>query len=553
MIAHTLMEQDAKPWRHSFLAIILFAGALVLYFITLSNNNSMDSMSFALMTTKGEVGQPLFFQAEHLLYPAIGWLWYKLWLLLGYGQGALKPLQALNAIFGAAGVSFFYLCLTSILGRTSKGLTLSFLGALGLAFSYGYWFHSTDAEDQIISNVLLLLSFSILLLMMRRRTTQKRWLLLASLAFSFAVLCHATNILFLPVGLLLAWSPRGLGRQESPRATFGERPRKDWRGSAGFLAIAFAVIAISYLLVGFIAHDFRSIGDYRGWFLSAPAAGVWGRPGIGNVWQGVKTAVNAIVYLSGGPNFRSLLGGRATWLEVFGIFIFTIVIAAIIGVILYYFYRRQRISDFKVVLACLLWIAIYGIFNLYWAPEDIQFWVITVPPVLVLAGVVVHNLISNPVRAGVAAIGACVVCALLVINLSLAMAPRSDLSKNQGYAKAMCLGQQTQPNDLIITPGWDWVSGYAPYFAERQVFSISDAYLLEACKDRGTLFKTIESRIDVTRDRGGKVYLVRLYNLSESEQEWFKRVTGLQPDDFDLNLRRSGDCLGEPVWEIVDR
>ena len=48
-------------------AIGLFVVMLVTYLLTLSRHYSMDSMSFALLTTRDGTGNPLFFQAEHLL------------------------------------------------------------------------------------------------------------------------------------------------------------------------------------------------------------------------------------------------------------------------------------------------------------------------------------------------------------------------------------------------------------------------------------------------------------------------------------------------------
>ena len=518
------------------LAISVFLIVLIVYLLTLSDHYSPDSMAFALLVTKDEVGQPLFFQAEHLFYPAIGWVWYQIWQFFGYGEGALRPLQILNALFGAGGAVFFFLSLRLLLGKIRSGTVISLACALGLAFSYGYWYHSTGAEDQIIANAFALASFFVLATMWTREKGTPYLALALGMTSGLAILFHATHVLFLPALLYGLWQVRS-------------RRRDVLRWAVPLVVL----VSISYLLVGSLAHDFRSIEDYRHWTLSAPAQGVWGQLQPLNLWQGVKALAGSMIYLEGGPNFRSLIGGTLDWRNLLGVVLFVAIVSGLVGSIAYSVrYRRQLVRPSLFTLG-ILWAAPYTLFNIYWAPEDIQFWSTILPPLALILSMALLHLGNHFASFESAFRGLFVfgVIALFAFNLALAMLPNADLSTNESYAKAMCLKEHTEPTDLIITPGWDWAGSYVPYFAQRDVLSIVDSYLLSVERDKSKLLQLVEERIAQTQAQGGRVYVARLYDLDENDRAWLWRTTGLSPEDFPFKRRAAYYCLEEPVWEIL--
>ncbi|MBI3978217.1 MAG: DUF2723 domain-containing protein, partial [Chloroflexi bacterium] len=207
----------ARPVR--VLTAAVFLGVLAIYLYTLSYQYSPDTMAFAVLSTGGAATAPTFFQAEHLLYPYVGRLWYGVWLFFGYRYGALVPLQILSAVFGALGVAAFFLTCRVVLAGARRSSFVSVAAALLLASSNGYWYHSTEGEDQIASTALLIVAFLCALVWRRtltssptvsisaadRRRPHLGWLLGAAVTAAFAILWHATAVLALPALVYVAW------------------------------------------------------------------------------------------------------------------------------------------------------------------------------------------------------------------------------------------------------------------------------------------------------------------------------------------------------------
>lgn len=517
---------------------LTFFGFLALYLATLSQNFSPDSMAFATLITQGDFKQPLFFQAEHLLYPTVGWLWYQFWGLWGYREGALLPLQVLNALFGAGGAAFFGGAIYRLWDGQRRFPWLPLTGGLLLGATYGYWYHSTDAEDQIIAISLTLASFFLLTTIGRKSIdSQSRRLPVLPLTgfcltYSLAILIHATQVLFLPTILLGLWTTR--------------RPRII---AAFFLSMGL-FLGLPYLLVGQTVHRFDSARDYLQWITAAPSAGVWGRFSPSHLWQGLKTIANSIAYMQGGPNLGAILQGDGGMPNALSLLFLLGLAGAFIAALTYWLRHREDLVGREVAVISLAWMIPFGLFNLYWAPEDIQFWINLVPPGILIvlgAGYRFASLHRSPKLLGGGL--ALLLIGLLSFNLVI-MAPRRDLSTNKGYAQTRCLEEHTRPADLIVSPGWDWVSSYGPYFAHRQVLSIVDTYLLVSGKEKEKLQEGLRDRMAQARLEGGRVYIVRLFDLKEAERAWLKSTTGLQPEDFRFERRPAWSCGGETAWEV---
>ena len=105
---------------------------------------------------------------------------------------------------------------------------------------------------------------------------------------------------------------------------------------------------------------------------------------------------------------------------------------------------------------CLLWALVYSAFNFYWAPEDVQFWIAVVTPALLLFAITFKDTLLSFVRFQEFLRGLFVfaLAAIFLVNLATAMVPRADLERNEGYQLAMMIRDRTDPQDLIIAPGW---------------------------------------------------------------------------------------------------
>jgi hypothetical protein len=354
------------------IAIAFFLAVSLLYLATLTAFYSPDGMSFTMLIGAGDAGNPLWFQAEHLLYPTVGAAWAGLWGLL-----SVRPhvsLQVLNALAGAAAVAFLFLGLAALLPRRRAAAVL---GALGLAVSYGHWLHATDVEDQMLANALVALAFWLLAELLRREGTGRRlWLLVVGvgLAQTGAGLIHMTAALWtFPALLALLWTRRG-------------------RSLVAYLLTLAVATGLPYLLVGVLRFGYILPGDYVGWFLSAPGHGVWGRFSPGNVWAAVRTLVEAFIYQQGGVRFGELLRGQfdaANLLAVTGFAAVMLLLVALAGYAVLALSRPRESGERRAVAILSAWVVVYTLFNVYWAPEDVQFWTGVLLPLWGLASLLV--------------------------------------------------------------------------------------------------------------------------------------------------------------------
>ncbi|MBU0493222.1 MAG: DUF2723 domain-containing protein [Chloroflexi bacterium] len=529
------------------IATALFLAAALLYLATLTAFYSPDGMSFTMLIDAGDAGNPLWFQAEHLLYPTTGAAWAGVWGLLG-----VRPhvsLQVLNALAGAATVALAFLALAALLRPDvrshAEGLPqhrrAAALGALGLAVSYGHWLHATDVEDQILSNMLLALAFWLLAEWLRRSDTGTRhWLLVAGVgvAQAGAVLIHLTAALWtVPALLALLWARR-------------------WRNGAAYLLALAAATGIPYLLVGVFRFGYVWPGDYVGWFLSAPGHGVWGRFGLGNVWAAIRALVEAFVYQQGGARFGDLLHGQlnpANLLAVTGFTVIGALLLILAGTALLTLLRPRAAGERRTAAKLAAWASVYFLFNVYWAPEDVQFWTVVLLPLWGLVALLVAT--SQRSRRAIRHTQYAVLvllAALFIVNLGTAFWPRRDQANNPGLQAARCVGEHTAPTDLIVTPGWDWASSYIPYFAQRRVLSLVDTTLIAAGGDPLAAHDLIYDAIQENMAYGGRVYVVRLFDLGETDTAWLRDTAGLSPDDLARWARQPAfQCQDETVWELT--
>lgn len=504
-----------------FLTGILLVGFFGLYLATLSAQPDPDALAFGRLARAGP-GTPGFFQAEHLLYPFWGWLAYQGLVLLGYAGPPDRPMAGLNGFAGAVAVVAVYR-----LGRLIRpdrfGVGLG--AALLTGLSYAHWLHSTQAEDQMVANALVLAAIA------------------AGLGGApgpavggvagLAVLSHGTAILPAAVfGLWLLMSRRGRGAAASY-----------W---LGLLGLTGAGLLLGALLVG----TARSPAGVLAWLMDRPAAGVWGRLALADVPLGLKTAAGAVFWPAGQASFKGLLSeplNPGRWLEFFTLLGLLGLVAVGLGA--GWVGLKYRHPAGPLVVG---WAAAVGLFALGWAPEDPQFWTLALPPVTLSAA---HLLLPKSRSwAGGWARGAALVGLVLAVGIAnylLVFRPATDPANNPDLAKAQCLAGLLGPNDLVITLGWDWADGYLPGLGHERVVSILDLYLRTANRDPGRLRALLAREVQSTWDRGGRAYLVHWPELAVQEREWLVRTGGPIPESLRFQTRPRTRCGDETVFEVV--
>ncbi len=134
--------------------------------------------------------------------------------------------------------------------------------------------------------------------------------------------------------------------------------------------------------------------------------------------------------------------------------------------------RPQRQSEARAKNAGLafgtLFIMIHGIFVVWWAPMEIEFWVILAPYLVIALGSLMQSIIR---RRYVSYMLGIAVGALFLSNLLGSIVPLSDRHNDYWYQFNSWLLANCREGDLIIT-GSGYVSdSYLAYYCESKVYS----------------------------------------------------------------------------------
>lgn len=496
----------------------LAVGFAALYLMTRSARPDPDALAFARLAEAGP-GTPGFFQAEHVLYPFWGWLAYQAARLAGYGGPPDGPMAAFNALAGAVAVAAVYR-LGRVLRPDSRGV--GFGAAVLTGVSYAHWLHSTQAEDQMLANALVLTAIALGLGTGR-----------ASVAGGLAglgALSHGTAALpALVFGLWLALRGRVMAGGY-------------WAGLVG--------VAGTGLLLGAAAAGAGSWAGLFAWLSDRPAVGIWGRLAPADLPVGLKTAAGALFWPAGQVSLRDLVSTPLNPAGWFAAAAFVCVLGlAGIGLIGWFLGLKYR---HPVGLLVGGWAGAVGLFALGWAPEDPQFWTLWVPPVaLSIGNVLLPEAGLRRTRPFSGSVLAAVVVAVGLTNYALVFGPAADPANNPDLARARCLAPMLGPNDVVITLGWDWADGYLPRLGGWKVVSILDAYLRSAGRDPARLQALLTGEIRAARAAGGRAYLVHWPELTDQEKAWLGRTGGPPPDSLSFQTRPRARCGDQTIFEIV--
>lgn len=529
----------------------LFLGALFVYWATRTAYNTFDAVSYAnqighLYPRTGDARW--LFHPHHLLFNAVGWALWRMAGAVGYAGGPLVVLQSLNAILGAAGIVVFYLALRRLTQR-SRGLPL--LLALCLAVSYGYWVCATDGRVNMASVTLLLSAFAVLCGFWHGPTA-RRAAGLGALA-GLAVLFHQSAGLFLPVALV------GIGlAPQNPMVLPALARRRKRRQCLVCLGAWAAVVAVPYLLVGLLALGLRSPGEFRAWMTSYAALGYWwdfdvwhnlrldaaalrgaafveppGHRGTFHLSRDVPTALRALYW--------SVLGG---WLLAVWAFLLALPLL-------------WRSHHRRVLVACLIWIGLYGAFFTVWNPGYFVFWVPVLIPISVLLALAASHYRAR--RGGIVVnylIGIwLVMCGAL--NLAVSLGPHLNPATDPFRRAAADVRAHTQAGDLIVLAGMGEGAQCEvdiPYFADRDVLSVHSVFS-KAREDRTKAEDALRAQIAQTWASGHAVYAFNdLWHLPRARKDLAKH--GLTPRSLSALFEpydKSPAWTGPrgPVWRLT--
>jgi hypothetical protein len=494
--------------------ILLFFGTLLLYLTTLTQVHTFDALSYVTSVERKPWTEV--FHPHHLAYGPLGALILVAGRSLGYTGGVALPLQIFNALAGAAGVALLFVIVRRLTGRTDLGL----VAALLLGSAYAYWYYAVEIEVYTAATLFLLLCLG-LLIDMSEPPTRRRMLLLG-IAQGGAVLFHQTNVLFcIPVLItLLVANSRRLG-------TTGQYENTIWWGKvfvrqlwAYGLALALTV-GLPYLFVGIVVSGFRSWAEFIAWLTEYVRTGWWGGPITAQKWADLGLGL---------ANTLARPGGALLWLLLVGLLVLHL--------------RSLRFNARSPAIGLVTWLLVYGAFFLWWEPENVEFWIASLPPALLLL-----TLALRDVRRWGPEIWIALAVAATALGLNYdAISRRGDVATDLQRRIAQALSTHSQPADLLLIPD-GLLELYLPYYERRDNFLSLNQALFDAHGDWELACAAVRERVDQTLHAGAAVLmademqhppelLLRRHNLTQRQIDaCFASYQGaLQPLALDVDL-----------------
>ncbi len=463
-------------------AAALFVAFLALYLATLTRVHTFDALSYVTSVERKPWSE--LFHPHHLAYGPLGAAMLVVGQALGYQGGAALPMQLVNAIAGAAGVALFYLVARTATGRSDPAAA----AALLLGASYAYWYYAVEIEVYTFATLFLIICMA---LMARPGPWNARRCMALGLAQGGAVLFHQTNVLLsIPIALIAlanAWRAT-TGREPAvPRQRWSTVTGR-WTYYAGALALA---VGLPYMYVMLVISNFRTVEAMLAWLTEYARTGWWGSPFTLTTLAHLGTGLADSMAQPGGAWFWLTLGfivlwawsGRATW-------------------------ERGNTSDehrralHPHLPWLIVWLITYGIFFAWWEPDNIEFWIASLPPALLLLALALSRAQRwGPPIWSVLAIAA----AMLWINAG-AINRRGDPATDLQRLVARELAARSTPADLLIVPD-GLLELYLPYYEQHENFLSLNQALFDNSGSWEAACAAIHDRIDTVQHAGAAVLI----------------------------------------------
>lgn len=505
--------------QHSFtlIAFALGLGFALLYLFTLTQVHTFDALSYVLSVER-KPWQAVF-HPHHLAYGPLGVFALGLGKALGFGGGAALPMQIVNALAGALGVGYFAL----VLMRATQRQDVALATALLLGSSYAYWYYAIEIEVYTVATLLLVVCAGLL---WKLAMGSRQWTFtLLGVTQGAAVLFHQTNLLLCgPIAVLALWM---LWQQ-----------RSTWRPVlAGWLSYAAAlvlVVVLPYIWVGFGVSQFASWQEFWLWLTEYARTGWWGGPISASNWEGLAQGLSeALTPQAGGWAWLALVSCGAVGLWQSGKRR-TVAIEQDSG--------AGQLGGWAGVL--LSWVIVYGLFFFWWEPDNIEFWIASLPPLLLLLAI------------GLSSTRRWSPAVLLVGGLALVLvAVNGDAIQRRGDARtdlqrtiALALAEQSTPADLLIIP--DGLQElYLPYYEQHENFISLNQAMFDHNADWDAACLALHGRIETALYAGATALiadealhppqaLLRRHGLSQAQVDacFAPYYAALRPISMPSNL-----------------
>ncbi len=427
---------------------------------------------------------------HHLAYGPLGTLTLALSRALGYPGGAALPLQLLNAAAGALGVTLFFTLVRRVTQRTDIAIT----SALLLGGAYAYWYYAVEIEVYTLAGLFLIVCLDSITRLPGRPT--RRMLLTLALAQGGAILFHQTNaLLCVPVLMALLMADRRPTTDDRRPTTddhagghaggHGGRALHLWRGGYGGRALWVYVLALGvsvgvpYVAAGVVVSGFRTWAAFVGWMTEYARTGWWGGPITAQKWDGLGKGL---------ADTLAQPGGAVLWLLLAGLLVAHL--------------RRLAAAPRSLVAALVTWLVVYGGFFFWWEPDNVEFWIASLPPALLLLALALRG--ERRWGPGVW-LGLGVGLTTIGMNYE-AITRRGDPATDLQRVIGRELGARSGPADVLLVPD-GLLELYLPYYERHENFLSLNQALFDTGNDWDRACARVRARIDAAA-RAGATALV---------------------------------------------
>ncbi len=462
------------PEKRLAVALVLFTG--LVYFLYFPVSYDFDGTVFSHFLRHALVKSDLTaaHQVQHPLYMPLNYLLYKvLQGTVGYHVLEYFHFQLFSLIFGLLMLWTVYKILAAVVETTY----LPLLGTALVAFCYGNWYYSVEAEVHMPGLFFTAAGFYLLFFKPRkpRPGPGTGWgrELAAMACFTLALGFHMTNGLVVPALFLIF--------------LLEKRPFKWIVMFFLFFGLMMAGGFLLFLLLsgidpGAVYRPLVSGKDvFTGYRIS-----YWAPLSLVSLWGSVKSVAHGIVTPAAG------------WLKYTGL-LFAAAATGVAALGAWKKHKKQQpLKEYRVLMA---WLLPYFVFFTFWDHRNPEFKLHVVLP-LVLLGVLALEKLTRFPRIIVTA----AVTVVFLLNFYFYMLPANDFENNPNYRVAEAIGRATPHSALILIGGTgsDLANHnkiYISYFGPRKTL------ILDWMLGRGMTLQEVKKRLQLEQTGGADIYL----------------------------------------------
>ncbi len=466
--------------KYMIYIVLLFIGLVYMRYLPVSYDfdGTVFSQHLRYALVKGDIIRAL--HPHHLLYFPCNYLLYKaLHLLLGYQVLEYFHLQLFSLVFGLLTLGLVYKMLKQVTGK----LFYSVVGTILMAFTWGFWCYSVEAEVHMAG--LFFMVWGIYRLFFKPESTKN--LILSALGFALGAGFHLTN------GLIVF----------SVLSVFIYR-KKPFKSLVKFLAAYFTFLAVAYLLY-YLAAGVNILGLFKNVvsggkdYFAGYEIKYWKPPSLVTLFESLQTIG------------RSIIGASAPLFSVLSLVVLISMAAVIIITA-----RGEKTSAREekarpLYFEMFSWMLPYLLFFSVWTHTGIEFKLNILLPLVILF---IYSL-SRYRQTVIKFIILILAVGVMVINFYFVILPANDPGNNKSYQLAEAIKSKTDDDAVIIIAGCGseislYSKIYLPYFAYRKVM------ILDWMVGKGFSLEDLELTIRESSKSQPVYFLSELTYMSEA-------------------------------------